>query len=112
MKKSSSLTLTLLAAVASLAATSCRRTEVRDCVDQNRRIVDDRYCQQNNGTGYGGGYGGGGYMPYYWLYSGRSGGRIGDMVMGGATTPTAGARAVSGRSVSRGGFGHSFGIGG
>jgi hypothetical protein len=108
MKKSSSVTLTLLAAVAALATTACSRTEVRDCVDQNRRIVDDRKCEQRGG----GGYVSGGYLPYYWLYSGRSGGRIGDMVVGGSTAPRAGVRSVSGRSVSRGGFGHSFGIGG
>ncbi len=110
MKKSSSVTLTLLAAVAALSTTACSRTEVRDCVDQNRRIVDDRYCEQNGSTT--GGHAGGGFMPYYWLYNGSSGGRVGDSVVGGALAPTPGAKAVSGRSVSRGGFGHSFGTGG
>lgn len=104
MKKSSTVTLTILAAMASLATTGCTRSEVRDCVDQNRRIVDDNLCQPYRGNGYAGG-------GYYWMYGGRSGGRIGDSVVGGATTPTPGTSAVSGRSVSRGGFGSSFGSG-
>jgi hypothetical protein len=107
MKKSSSITLTLLAAAASLSMSACKRTEVRDCVDQNHRIVDDRYCDQQGGRGT---YVPGGMMPYYWLYGGRSGGRVGDSVFGGSTTSMPGARAVSGR-VSRGGFGHFFGAG-
>lgn len=108
MKKSSSITLGLLAAVAMAVTTGCRRTEVRDCVDQNNRIVDEKFCkgqqpQQQQSTSHGGGF-----VPYYWMYGGSSGGRIGDTVIGGRNTPTPGMRAVT-----RGGFGHSFGrIGG
>lgn len=109
MKKSSAISLTLLTAVAALATSSCAKKEVRDCVDQNNRIVEDRFCDERNGqsqpmSGYPGGF-----LPYYWRYGGSSGGHIGDAVIGGGTSPTPGTRAVSGRSVSRGGFGSSFG---
>ncbi len=101
MKKSSSVTLGLLTAVAMMATTGCnRRTEVRDCIDQNRQIVDERLCQQQDEQrqrGYGGA------MPYYWMYGGSSGGRVGDTVVGGSTSPTPGVGAVS-----RGGFGTSM----
>lgn len=103
MKKSSSVTLTLLAAVAALATTGCTKKETRNCIDQNNRIIEDRYCEQQPVTGY---YGGS--YPYYWRYGGSSGGHIGDLVFGGSSTPTPGRTAVSG-SVSRGGFGSSAG---
>ncbi len=101
MKKSSNVTLGLLAAVAMIATSGCsRRTEVRDCVDENKRIVEDWRCGQGRPTGYAGAW------PYYWMYGGRAGGHLGDTVVGGSTSPTAGAH-----SVSRGGFGTHAGSG-
>ncbi len=101
MKKSSEVTLGLLAAVAMAASTGCsRKAEVRDCVDQDKRIVDSRLCEQGRPAGYAG------VWPYYWMYGGSSGGRIGDAVVGGRTSPSPGAHAVS-----RGGFGSHAGSG-
>jgi hypothetical protein len=95
MKKSSRVRLTLLAAVALAAGSGCQKTEVRDCVDQDRRIVDDSLCQGQPTNNTGGHF-------FYWMYGGNSGGRFGDTVVGGSTTPAAGAQAVT-----RGGFGSS-----
>jgi len=104
MKKSSSITLGLLAAAALLATTGCsRRTQVRDCIDKDRRLVEPGLCQQQdemrNRPGYVGGY-----YPYLWHYGGSSGGRLGDAVMGGSPTLSPGYSAVT-----RGGFGTSMG---
>jgi len=104
MKKSSSITLGLLAAAALMATTGCsRRTEVRECVDKDHRIVEPALCQQQEENRQRGGYMGG-YYPYLWHYGGSSGGRLGDAVMGGSSTPTPGMSAVT-----RGGFGSSMG---
>lgn len=109
MKKSSSITLGLLAAAAMVATTGCsRRTEVRDCVDKDHRMVEPALCEQrdeaNQRTGY---TGGGMYYPFFWHYGGASGGNLGDVVMGGSATPTPGFSAVT-----RGGFGTSMGAAG
>jgi uncharacterized protein YgiB involved in biofilm formation len=98
MRKSSSVTLTLLAAAAALVTSGCTKTELSNCVDENNHIVDDYHCQSHNG---------GNVAYYHWLYHGSSGGHLGDTVFGGAVTPTPGVEAVSGFSVSRGGFGSS-----
>jgi len=66
-------------------------------VDENNHIVDDYHCQTHTG----------GNVGFHWLYHGSSGGHLGDTVFGGAVTPTPGVEAVSGFSVSRGGFGSS-----
>lgn len=108
MKKSSSITLGLLAAAALMATTGCsRRTEVRDCVDKDQRIVEPALCQQQEENRQRGGYVGGGFYPYLWHYGGSSGGQMGDAVIGGSSTPTPGMSAVS-----RGGFGSSMGAAG
>lgn len=99
MRKSSSVTLTLLAAAAALVTSGCTKTELSNCVDENNHIVDDYHCQSHSG--------GGNVAYYHWLYHGSSGGHLGDTVFGGAVTPTPGVEAVSGFSVSRGGFGSS-----
>jgi len=88
MRRSKEIKLTLLASVA-LTLTACH-DEHRDCVDSQNRMQPDSYCQDTNSHYYGGGY--------HYLYGGRSGGHIGDSVVGG--------------NVSRGGFGGSFGSGG
>jgi hypothetical protein len=94
MRKSSAVPLTLLAALAAFA-TGCRDTpESRSCVDAQGRIVPDSNCS----TGSHGGSGGMGFLGYHYLYGGASGGRVGDQVVGGRSTP-------SESGVSRGGFG-------
>jgi hypothetical protein len=96
MKKSSSVSLTLLAAVAMVAGSSCRNSEPRDCVDQNRRIVDNSFCQDTPAGGVAG-------SRFYYWYGGSSGGHMGDTVFGGSASPS-----VSSGAVSRGGFGSSL----
>jgi hypothetical protein len=102
MKKCSSITLGLLAAAALVATTGCnRRTEVQDCIDQDRHIVDSALCDQQDEARRNGYIG---RFPYYWNYGGSAGGHLGDVVYGGSASPTSGFSAVS-----RGGFGSSFG---
>jgi hypothetical protein len=89
MRRSKDVPLTLLAALA-LSITACR-DQREDCVDARNRLLPNSACQ----------YTGGGYGGAHYIYGGRSGGHIGDSVMGG--------------SISRGGFGaigHSGGFGG
>ncbi len=89
MRKSKEVPLTLLATLA-LMASGCNR-ETRNCVDAQGRIVPNGNCSTSR-TGAGG---------YHYIYGGASGGRIGDTVVGGRSTPSSG--------ISRGGFGHAGG---
>jgi len=104
MRKSQSVSLTLLAAAAISASTGCDSapSQVRNCVDAQNHIVPDSRCDHPAPAG-------GGMAPvgYRYTYGGASGGRIGDTVVGGSIEPEAGARVVSGESgaVVRGGFG-------
>jgi hypothetical protein len=92
MRKSAAVPLTLLAALAALT-TGCHDTpESRNCVDAQGRIVPDTNCS-TSGTGGTG---------YHYIYGGSSGGRVGDAVVGGSSTP-------SESGVSRGGFGSGGG---
>jgi hypothetical protein len=105
MRRSSSLQLTLLLAV----ATACKQS--RHCVDENDRVVDDSLCVDeaaHRPTGLPALY----YLPHYvWWYGGRAarGGVIyggsplsGSWSRGSATPSTSPSPAVS-----RGGFGSS-----
>ncbi len=99
MRKSSAVPLTLLATLAAFA-TGCHNTpEARHCVDAQGRIVPDSNCETHSGSAAGA------FLAYHYLYGGASGGRVGDQVVGGRSTP-------SQSSVSRGGFGHGGGEGG
>jgi hypothetical protein len=84
MRRSREVPLTLLASLA-LSFTAC---EQRDCVDAQGRKLPDSACHT-------GGSGVAGAVGAHYIYGGRSGGHLGDTVIGG--------------SVTRGGFG---GIGG
>jgi hypothetical protein len=88
MRKSRDVPITILAALA-LFTTGCHDTpESRNCVDAQGRIVPDTSCESpSRGT------------SYHYIYGGASGGRVGDAVIGGSSTPSA-------DGVSRGGFGH------
>ena len=102
MRRSKDVSLTLLAALA-LSTTACdnRPLEVRNCVDAQGHIIPDSNCQHHSG-------GTGGVVHF--IYGGRSGGRVGDTVIGGKAEPEAGAHVVSGEEgVARGGFGHGGG---
>ena len=86
MRKSTAVPLTLLATLAAFA-TGCHTPETRNCVDAQGRIVPDSNCSNPTGA-----------TGFRYIYSGSSGGRVGDTVVGGSTTP-------SESGVSRGGFG-------
>jgi hypothetical protein len=83
MRKSREVKLTVLAAVA-LSMTACR-PERRDCVDSQGRKEPDSYCDATGGGGI-----------YHYVYSGSSGGHVGDSVIGGSTTPRGGFGAFGG----------------
>jgi uncharacterized protein YgiB involved in biofilm formation len=107
MKKSASVTLGLLAAAAMVGATGCRRTEVRDCVDQTRSLVSDSLCEQEDQWDESGRTGYNAQRLYFWSYGGATGGHLGDTVVGGHSSPTSGSAVVG-----RGGFGGSMDSGG
>jgi hypothetical protein len=83
MRKSREVKLTVLAAVA-LSMTACR-PEHRDCVDSQNRKEPDSYCDATGGGGI-----------YHYVYSGSSGGNMGDTVIGGSATPRGGFGAFGG----------------
>lgn len=96
MRKSAAVPVTLLAALAAMTIGCRDASESRNCVDAQGRIVPDANCSAP-ASGRAGGYG--------YIYGGRSGGQIGDRVVGGSSTP-------SESGVARGGFGHAGGEGG
>jgi hypothetical protein len=125
MRKSRSITLTLLAAAAmfSVACDEKKDAQIQRCVDANGRVVGDNNCQAN------GAYVPHGAYPYYlWYYGGR-GYYPGETAQEGSFVPAADMETVrasspavaealhagevsSHGSISRGGFGHGFGGGG
>lgn len=113
MKRSSTVTIGLVAALAASLA-SCGQsnatqpTHQQTCVDAQNKAVDPKLCEGVRTAG-----GGGGFMPYHWYYmpwTGSSYPAYGTMMTGGSNImPSGGGTSVvrSG-SVSRGGFGSSF----
>jgi len=110
MKRSTQVAAPLLAAAALSLLTGCRKPEMQRCVDENNKVVDDSFCQnqpaqQQRPDGHGG------FIfvpsPYRYYYGGWGGFGIGTPVGGGAFTPTPGASYTT-----RGGFGSSFSEGG
>ena len=83
MRKSREVRLTLLAAAAVLM-TGCR--DPRRCVDKDGHIQPDGYCQASDSHSLG----------YHYIYGGRSGGHLGDTVVGGSSTPRGGFGAIGG----------------
>lgn len=133
MKKSKSIFLGVLALAASAAMNGCDDNptqDVKSCVDQQGHVVDEKFCQAQPQTANG-------QNPnddhllrdlliYHWLFGGSFNGGT---VYGGSYRPTPnivyyGAFSSTGSairsagsartytSVSRGGFGSSFGGGG
>ena len=104
MKRTSHITLGLLAGMALAFTTGCHRhNERRDCVDDASRLAGEQNCmdadnQRKNGYM--------GHPGYHWAYGGSSGGHIGDVVVGGNPVPGMGGAAGG---VGRGGFGSSAG---
>jgi len=108
MKKSTSVPATLLSAIAAatLAGCSSGPREVRRCVDEKGRYMEDYKCTDNRYRSHYYGY------PRF-VYGGNFDNRSG-RVMGFRSTPSDGAHVVtpSGRTISRGGFGGSGRSGG
>lgn len=91
MRRSREVKLTVLAAVA-LSMTACR-SEHRDCVDKQNRKEPDSFCQASGGGG----------GTYRYVYSGSSGGNVGDTVVGGSATPRGGFGGFGGGGDAAGG---------
>lgn len=120
-KRSQHVSAPLLASAAVTVLAGCHHApEMQRCVDEQNRVVDQRFCQSlpaQGSPGYVGGYGGG-FYPYHYYYGGGGGWYPGTVVYGGSRTSVSGhsyttssgaAHSVSG--TSRGGFGSSFGGG-
>ena len=104
LKKSRSITLTLMASFAAACSDGSARTDdgsasftaadtVRRCVDAEQRVVADSLCTQPRT--------GGGYFPYFFFFGGRT------FTQGGGTYVAGGSRvmpAIRG-PVTRGGIG-------
>ncbi|MFG1709198.1 hypothetical protein ACFLIM_39005 [Nonomuraea sp. M3C6] len=100
MKRSRTIELGAVAAIASLVLTACGGTDEQvtaDCVEQaaqadgSHRVVDDRYCDDSHGT-------------FVYIYGGGS---SRGYVRGGTTVRPTNATITtrSGKVISRGGFG-------
>ncbi|WP_250573236.1 hypothetical protein [Nonomuraea sediminis] len=86
-----------------------------DCVDMSNQqtdgsyeVVDDQFCDDDNGRS---GFYGGSHGAYHWYYGGT---RIGTRVLRGSTYRPSDVTISSrtGRSIQRGGFGSHWGGGG
>jgi hypothetical protein len=122
MRRASRIVTPLLAAAAVSILTGCRPKEMQRCVDDKGNVVADNLCAgqppqvvQQQPDGHGGFHPI--YIPMYRYYYGGGGGYgLGSRAFGGGFVPQAG-RSYSrggffGGSVTRGGFGSSFGGGG
>jgi hypothetical protein len=104
MKRSTQVATPLLAATALALLTGCRESQMKRCVDENNKVVDQSFCQtqnpqQTNSLGH---------IPSFHFYYGGTGSfNAGTIVTGGSLTPISGTSY----STARGGFGSSFGGG-
>ncbi|MGA2888421.1 MAG: hypothetical protein ABSE51_10245 [Terracidiphilus sp.] len=92
MRKSNEVRIPLLTALAKLVTGRRDAPESRYCVDEQGKIVPDIRCQSSTFD-----------ISYHYVYGGSSAGEIGDIVVGGSTTP----RSESG--ISHEGFGYRSG---
>jgi hypothetical protein len=119
MKRSAQVAAPLLAAAALAMTTGCQKPEMQRCVDENNKVVDDKFCAnlptqqgvQQRPDGHGGFIPI--FLPYRYYYGGWGGYGLGSVVGGGGYSPVAG-RSYANRSgiTTRGGFGSSFSEGG
>jgi hypothetical protein len=120
MRRSTQVTAPILAAAALSLLAGCRKPEMQRCVDENNKVVDDKFCanlptqqaaQPQRPDGHGG------FipiiLPYRYYYGGWGGYGLGSVVGGGGYAPVSG-RSYANRSgiTIRGGFGSVFGGGG
>jgi len=103
VKKSNSVAAPLLASVALAFLAGCREREMKRCVDEQNKVVDDSLCsasQQAHQPNPAGGF----YpYPYRYYYGGWGGYAPGSVVGGGGFAPVAGHSYAS--PTTRGGFG-------
>ena len=119
MRRSTQVAAPLLAAAALAMTTGCQKPEMQRCVDENNKVVDDKFCAnlptqqgvQQRPDGHGGFIPI--FLPYRYYYGGWGGYGLGSVVGGGGYSPVAG-RSYANRSgiTTRGGFGSSFSEGG
>jgi len=88
MKRSAQVVAPLLAAAALSLLTGCRRPQMKRCVDENNKVVDDSFCdnpnqQQNNNALF--------PHTYHLYYGGWGGYGVGSTAGGGSYSPTPGA---------------------
>jgi hypothetical protein len=95
-----------------LAGCHSQQAEMQRCVDENNKVVDQSFCQQQGQQttqqqpdGHGGFIFVPVIVPYHYYYGGWGGYGVGSMVGGGGYAPVAG-RSYS--TTTRGGFGSSF----
>ena len=112
MKRSQQVSAPLLAAAALTLLNGCRQQQMKRCVDEQNRVVDEKFCQdlsnqpgqplnrQPISPGIP-------YFPYHYYYGGSGGFGIGSPVYGGGYSPSPGVSYTT-----RGGFGSSFSDGG
>ena len=94
MKRSNTVQLTLLAAVAAAIAGCGRGQPPRRCVDANDVVVDDRFCRDNQS------YGSTGYVPYHYYYGGPRGSVApGTHLTGGSSVAPSGVSSGTSRGV-------------
>ncbi len=102
MKKSSTVTISLLASIAFTACQS-RSLQTRRCVDRNNAMVDDSFCKNEETTLHPPGY-----VPYYhWYYGGSGARRVGSPIYTGSHGSSISHPSTPSGShgVTRGGFG-------
>lgn len=122
MHRAAKLVTPLLAAAAVSILTGCRPKEMQRCVDEHNNVVADNLCNgqsqqrvEQRSDGHGGFFPF--FIPMYRPYFGGYGGGIGSSVGGGSYAPVPGhSYSAPGKgffgssgSVTRGGFGSSFG---
>jgi len=102
-RKSKTVTLTILAAI---AATACDDPDIKHCVDENGVVQDENNCNApEGGAPVGTPPPGAPVHIYHWYYGGYSSPQSpGTRVTGGSYSPTPG-KSYSTPSISRGGFG-------
>ena len=114
-KRSVQVSAPLVASAALAVLTGCHHPEMQRCVDEQNRVVDQRFCANVPQQG---GYnsGGMGLYPYHYYYGGGGGWYPGTVVYGGSNTyvsghsyTTSSSAAHSTSGTSRGGFGSSMG---
>ena len=94
MKKSSSVPLRILSALAEIIRGPVPPPDIREtryCVDNEGRIVAEVNCE-NSTLG----------VHYHYVYGGTSEGRIGDLVEGGSNAPTVYAPGFGARRGAKG----------